>query len=120
DFFERHFNASGRKVSLKIDGLPDQAAGDTIARELVGLQPVISVTRRAGGSPAIYDLQLSGGTGPLTDLVANAILKPLNAKVGQSCFNLGPTAGEQISVTFDKACDDKAVMSRLDTNPPAS
>ncbi len=120
DFFVRHFNASGRKVALKIYGLPDPVAGDTIARELIGLQPVISVTRRAGGSPALYDLQLSGGTGPLTDLVVNAILKPLNAKLGQACFNLEITSGEQVGVTFEQACSDKAVLSRLDTYPPAS
>jgi predicted Ser/Thr protein kinase len=119
DFFVRNFNATGQKVALKIDGLPNKTTEDAIARELVGLQPVISVTRRAGAS-AIYDLQLSGGVGPLTDLVASAILKPLNAKFGQSCFNLGATSGEQVGVTFDKACSDQSVLARLDTNPPAS
>ena len=120
DFFVRHFNASGQKLALRIDGLPDKAVEDAIARELIGLQPVISVTRRAGGAPVVYDLQLSGGTGPLTDLVASALLKPLNAKLGQACFNLGATSGEQVAVTFDKTCSDKAVLTRFDTNPPAS
>ena len=58
--------------------------------------------------------------GPLGDLVAGAVLKPLNAKLGQACFNLGASAGEQISVAFDKACSDKAVLARLEANPPAS
>jgi len=120
DFFLQHFNASERKIVLKIDGLPNKSAENAIARELVGLQPVIAVAQRAGGTPAVYDLQLSGGTGPLTELVAGAILKPINAKLGQSCFNLGATDGEQISVTFDKVCSDKAVLARLDANPPAS
>jgi serine/threonine-protein kinase len=120
DFFVQHFNASEQKVALRIDGLPDKAVEDAIVRELVGLQPVISATRRAGSSPAIYDLQLAGGTGPLTDIVAGAILKPLNAKLGQACFNLGATSGEQVAVAFDKACSDKAVLARLDTYPPAS
>ena len=70
DFFMQHFNASGQKMTLKLDGLPDKAAEEAIARELLGLQPVISVARRAGGASAMYDLQLSGGSGPLTDLVA--------------------------------------------------
>ena len=86
----------------------------------MGLQPVISLARRAGGTSAMYDLQLSGGSGPLTDLVANTILKPLNAKLGQACFNLGATSGEQVAVTFDKACGDKSVLARLDSYPPAS
>ena len=117
NFFLQHFNASGRKVVLKIDGLPDKTTEDAIARELIGLQPVIGVASRTGG---FYDLQLAGGSGPLTDLVASAILKPLNAKLGQACFNLGATSGDQVGVTFDKTCDDKAILGRLDTNPPAS
>jgi tRNA A-37 threonylcarbamoyl transferase component Bud32 len=120
DFFVQHFHASERKVTLKIDGLPDKGVENSIARELVGLQPVIGVTRRAGGASAVYELQLSGGTGPLDDLVAGALLKPLNAKLGQACFNLGASAGEQISVVFDKACGDKAVLARFEANPPAS
>ncbi len=119
DFFVRHFNANGQKVALKIVGLPDKSVEAGIARELVGLQSVIGVTRRAG-APAVYDLQLSGGSGPLTDLVANAVLKPLNAKLGQACFNLGATSGEQVTVAFEAACADKSVLTKLDSNPPAS
>jgi serine/threonine-protein kinase len=119
DFFIQHFNASGQKVALKIDGLPDKGVEAAIARELIGLQAVINVGRRAG-APAVYDLQLAGGNGPLTDLVAAAVLKPLNAKLGQTCFSLGATSGEQVAVTFEAACSDKVVLGRLDTNPPAS
>jgi predicted Ser/Thr protein kinase len=120
DFFVQHFHASERKVTLKIDGLPDKGVENAIARELVGLQPVIGVTRRAGGASAVYELQLSGATGAPGDLVAGAVLKPLNAKLGQACFNLGASAGDQISVAFDKACSDKVVLARLEANPPAS
>jgi hypothetical protein len=56
----------------------------------------------------------------LTDLVANTVLKPLNAKFGKTCFNLGATSGEQVSVSFDPACGDKAVITRLESYPPAS
>ncbi len=119
DFFVRHFNASGQKVALKIEGLPDAGVEAGIARELVGLQSVISVARRAG-APVIYDVRLSGGSGPLADLVANTVLKPLNAKLGKACFNLGATSGEQVTVVFEPACSDPAVITRLDSYPPAS
>ncbi|HEV7820262.1 MAG TPA: hypothetical protein VGO84_03725, partial [Burkholderiales bacterium] len=119
DFFVRHFNASGQNVALKIEGLPDAAVEVGIARELVGLQSVIAIARRAG-APAVYDMQLAGGTGPLTDLIANTVLKPLNAKFGKTCFNLGATSGDQVTVTFDAACSDKSVLTRLDSYPPAS
>jgi serine/threonine-protein kinase len=120
DFFVQHFNASEQNVALRVDGLPDKAAEDAIARELIGLQLVIGAARRDGSSPAIYDLRLPGGTGLLTDLVAGAILTPLNAKLGQACFSLGAMAGGQVTANFDKSCNDKVILSRLDTNPPAS
>lgn len=119
DFFVRHFNASGQKLALKLEGLPDASVEAGIARELLGLQSVITVARRTGGG-AVYDLQLSGGSGPLTDLVANNLLKPLNAKFGRACLNLGATSGEQVTVMFDAACNDKGVLTRLDSYPPAS
>ena len=116
DFFVQHFHMSGQKVTLKFDGLPDKRFEDLVARELVGLQPVIAAARRGGG---VFDLALSG-TGPVTDLVAGAILRPLNAKLGRPCFGLGATAGDQVGVTFDKACGDPAVVARLETYPPAA
>ena len=62
----------------------------------------------------------SPGIGPAGDLVAAGILKPLNAKLGQACFALGATAGDQVGVTFDASCADPAVLGRLETNPPAA
>jgi serine/threonine-protein kinase len=120
DFFLQHFNVGAQSVALKIDGLPGKAVEEAILRELVGLQSVIGVARRDGQSPAIYDLQLSGGTAALPDLVSAAILKPLNDKLGQACFALGATSADIVAATFDKACAEGAVISRLDTNPPAS
>jgi eukaryotic-like serine/threonine-protein kinase len=122
DFFLQHFAATGQKVALKIDGLPDAAAQQAVLRELTGLQQVIDVSQRkdAAGGSATFDLQLAGSVGLPTDLVETAILKPLNAKLGQTCFSLGATAGQQVAVNFDKACSDPAILARLDANPPAS
>ena len=61
---------------------------------------------RPGGAPA--------------DLVANGVLRPLNAQLGQACFSLGASAGDKVAVVLDKRCADPSVLSRLETNPPAS
>jgi serine/threonine-protein kinase len=120
DFFLQHFAAGGQQVRLKFEGLPDQVFQQAVARELVGLEQVINLAQHSkGGESAIFDLNLSG-SGPLNDLVAGAVLKPLNAKLGKPCFDLGAIAGNRISVNFDKACRDPAVISRFDVNPPAS
>jgi serine/threonine-protein kinase len=116
-FFLQHLNVTGRKVTLSVDGLPNAKVAETLGRQLVGLPAVITAAPR-GTTPNVFDLQL-GGSGPEGELVANSILKPLNAQLGQSCFALGAIAGDAVSVTFDKRCADAPILSRLDTNLPA-
>jgi tRNA A-37 threonylcarbamoyl transferase component Bud32 len=117
DFFLQHVSGSGRKVTLRVEGLPASAA-EAFARELVGLPGVLAVAPASPPAPNSYELQLAG-SGAVNDVVAAGVLKPLNAKLGQACFSLGTTAGEQVAVLFDKACAEAAVLSRFDTNPPA-
>ena len=119
DFFLQHVNVSGRKVILKVEGMPATVPDETLARELIGLPTVITVTTVAPVRPRVYELQVAGA-GSVADIVAATILKPLNAKLGQSCYTVGAVAGDDIAVVFDPRCNDAAVLSRLDTNPPAS
>ena len=118
DFFLQHANVTSQRVALSVEGMPDTAAEDALAHELIGLPDVIAATPGPATKPRVYDLQL-GGTGSASDLVANGVLKPLNAKLGQMCFALGGTTGDKVAVTFDKRCADASILSRLDTNPPA-
>lgn len=117
-FFLQHANVTSQKVTLSVEGMPDAVWEDLLARELVGLPEVIAATPRPPARPRAYDLQLAG-TGAPSDLVANGVLKPLNAKLGQACFTLGGISGDQVSVVFDKRCAEASVLSRLETNPPA-
>jgi serine/threonine protein kinase len=118
DFFLQHVNVTGQKVTLTVQGMPDAAAEDLLARELVGLPEVITAVPRPPANPRSYDLQLAG-SGAVGDAVAIGVLKPLNAKLGLECFSIGGIAGDQVSVVFDKRCADASVLSRLETNPPA-
>jgi eukaryotic-like serine/threonine-protein kinase len=118
DFFLQHGNIASKKVVLSVDGMPDAAAEDTLARELIGLPSVIAVTTGPPAKPRIYALQLSGD-GTASDLVAVGVLKPLNAMLGQACFSLGASTGDTVAIAFDKACTDAAILSRFESNPPA-
>ncbi len=118
EFFLQHVSVSGQNVTLVVDGMPDAASEDLLARELVGLPEVMTASSRAPANPRTYDLLLAGA-GSVGDLVATGVLKPLNAKLGLTCFSLGAVAGDQVSVLFDKRCADPSVLSRLETNPPA-
>jgi predicted Ser/Thr protein kinase/flagellar basal body-associated protein FliL len=119
DFFLQNFPQTGQKVTLKFDGLPDAVSDQTLTRELAGLPAVLSATPRSGAGSRLYDLVLAG-PGAASDIVAGAILRPLNAKLGQACFRLGAIAGAEATVGFDKACADPSVLGRLETNPPAA
>ena len=115
DFFLQHVVPTGQTVALVFAGLPGNAAEDLVARELVALPAVIGVRMRERGT---YEVRMSGA-GAAGDVVAADILPPLNAKLGQACFNLGATSGDQVTVRFDAKCTEPAVLGRLETNPPA-
>ncbi|MEP6996829.1 MAG: serine/threonine-protein kinase [Betaproteobacteria bacterium] len=118
DFFLQHVSLTGQKVTLNVAGMPSPAAEDLLGRELIGLPGVIAATARPPASPRSYDLRLAG-EGQVGDLIAAAVLKPLNAKLGQTCFSVRGIAGDQVSIAFDPRCADASVLSRLETNPPA-
>ncbi len=119
DFFLQHVYGTGQKVSLVIEAMPDAVADATFTRQLAALPTVVNIAARTPGRPRVYDLQLAGN-GPVGDLVATGVLKPLNAQLGQACFSLGAVTGDKVQVQFDPKCGDAAVLSRLETNPPAA
>jgi serine/threonine-protein kinase len=117
DFFLSHVNVSGRRVIMKVEGLPAAIGDDALRRELVAMPSVLTVAPT--GVPHVFDLQLAGN-GPSADIVTAGILKPLNAKLGQPCFATGAVSGDDVGVTFDAKCNDPTVLGKLETNPPAA
>ena len=99
DFFLQNANVTSQTVTLTVEAMPDAASTDLLAGELVGLPEVIDVSPRPAAKPRVYDLQLAGSGVP-SDLVANGVLKPLNAKLGQACFVLAGMSGNEVAVTF--------------------
>jgi len=118
DFFLQHASVTSQPITLLVDGLPDAASEEALARELLGLPDVIAATARPAAKPRVYDLRVAA-TGTPSDTIAGGVLKPLNAKLGQACFSLGSVNGSQVSVLFDARCADASVLNRLETNPPA-
>jgi hypothetical protein len=119
DFFLQNANVNSQPVTLTVQAMPDATSTDMLASELLGLPAVIDASPRPMAQPRVYDLQLAGNGAP-GDLVAAGVLKPLNAKLGQACFILTGTSGNEVAVLFDKSCADASVLSRLETNPPAA
>jgi len=118
DFFLSHVTSTGQTVAIALNGLPSDAAEALVVGELIGLPAVIGVRPHEPAAAHAYDVQVAA-SGPAGDIVAQELLPPLNAKLGQACFALGATAGDQVTVKFDPACADASVLGRLETNPPA-
>ncbi len=115
NFFLQHFNFGVRPVTLVITGLPDAATAKLILRELRSVRQVLDARLLAESGK--YELQLPEGRA--LEVVQEAIIKPLNAKLGQTCLTLASSNESQISVSFAKACTESAVRGKLETVPPA-
>jgi len=113
NFFLAHFNFTAQKTNLNISGLPD-GASPAILRELKSLRGVLDARETAPGK---YVLELPEGAA--SDLIAENVLKPLNAKLGQSCLTAAGSSGQDVNVAFAPSCAVDAIKSKLETTPPA-
>jgi serine/threonine-protein kinase len=116
DFFLAHVPVRGRKTSLALAGLPDDAA-DALLQEIVALPAVIGARMPAAGSPRVYDVEMRAGNG--SQAIVDDIIRPLNAKLGDACFSVGTTTPERSDVAFDARCAD-GLRARLESSPPAA
>ncbi len=120
-FFLAHFHFSGQKVRLRLQGLPNKDTAQRLMHELNGLHGVLAASlASSSASDAVFDLELSGGLANPAELVQAGILKPLNHKLGKQCLNLGPGSGSEVTVMLEAGCKEAAILSRLDTLPPAA
>jgi hypothetical protein len=55
----------------------------------------------------------------VTDLIAEGVLHPLNAKLGQACFTLGAVSENTLSVLLNPVCTQEGVRGKFETAPPA-
>ncbi len=115
NFFLQHFEFGVRKTNLNIQGLPDAQTARLLLRELRGIRQVLDVKMLA--DTGRYQLQLAEGSS--SDVVQATILRPLNTKLGQSCFALAGSTETDINVSFATACNETAVRGKLETMPPA-
>ncbi|MCC6534941.1 MAG: protein kinase [Burkholderiales bacterium] len=119
-FFLQHFSVGEQKVSLAVTGLPAGAAGPHTARQLLrelrGIRQVLDAQLIADSGR--YQLRLAEGASP-SDIIQDAVLKPLNAKLGQTCFTLAGASAAEVNVALTQSCADDAVRARMESEPPA-
>lgn len=115
-FFLSHFHFTGRKVHLRLTGIPASGTVALLQREMSGLRNVLDL-KPAGASE--FETELAGGGNP-ADLVSSTIVQPLNAKLGRTCFAVSAPGGGSVTIALDASCQDADTLSRLDSLPPAA
>jgi len=115
NFFLQHFNFGTQKINLNFAGLPDAGSARLLLRELRGIRQVLDVQLMADSGK--FQLQLPEGSA--TDIIQEAVVEPLNAKLGQNCFALAGASNADVNVSFSGACAEAAVRAKLETVPPA-
>jgi eukaryotic-like serine/threonine-protein kinase len=115
NFFLQHFNFGTKRTNLNITGLPDKQTANLLLRELRGIRQVLDVQLTADTGQ--FQLQLAEGSA--SDILQERVFKPLNAKLGHSCFALAGSSGTDVSATFAAACAEMAVRSKFESAPPA-
>ncbi|MBU0751661.1 MAG: protein kinase [Gammaproteobacteria bacterium] len=114
-FFLQHFNFTGEKVALNFKGLPKPELAKSIQRELTGMRTVLFV---APAGEARFDIELSG-SGSMVERIGEGVVKPLNRKLGKTCFGIAGSSSSEATLSFESSCADAATLGRLDSLPPA-
>jgi eukaryotic-like serine/threonine-protein kinase len=114
NFFLQHFSFRTQKTALVFTGLPE-ASGPLMLRELRGMRAVLDAQLLA--DPGRFQLQLPEGSTP--DIVQDAIVRPLNAKLGMDCFALAGASGSEVTIAYAATCATPQMRTRLETGAPA-
>jgi serine/threonine protein kinase len=114
DFFLQHFSFRTQKTTLRFTGLPDSQS-ESMLRELRGLRPVLDAQLLT--PPGLFELQLPEGNA--SEIVQEAIVGPLNAKLGTGCFASVAATGTEVAIAYAPSCATPEMRNKLESGPPA-
>jgi serine/threonine-protein kinase len=115
NFFLQHFNFGVSKTRLNVTGLPDTHTAHLLLRELLGVRQVLDVQLMSEDGK--FQLQLADGNA--ADVLQEAVIRTLNAKLGKNCFALAGAAANEVSMSFSSTCADASLRGKLEDAPPA-
>ena len=113
NFFLSYYSYRPQKTTLVFTGLPE-GAPPLVLRELRSLRTVLDAQ---GGDGGRFQLELPPGSAP--DIVQDAIVRPLNAKMGAACFALAATNGSEVGVSLAAECANAQTKAKLESGAPA-
>jgi eukaryotic-like serine/threonine-protein kinase len=122
EFFLQYFDFGTQRVRLRFKGLPNGAAASVVSEATAALRILNASLSGSGsaGQDVLIDIDVAGGSDAAGERVAEALLNPLNRKLGQACFAASSGSNTELLIDFDPACSSPAVLARLDASPPGA
>jgi eukaryotic-like serine/threonine-protein kinase len=120
EFFLQYFDFGTQRVRLRFKGLPTSAAPSVVSEATAALRILNATLSSTAGQDVLIDIDVAEGPDAARERVADALLDPLNRKLGQECFASTSGSDTELLIDFDPACTIPAVLARLDTLPPGS
>ncbi len=122
EFFEQQLLQKTSLYQLEVQGLPDYDVAVLFKKELIGLRPVLNVNLRSfdNTAGALYEVEFSANDLDFSEILNNAILKPLNKKFGHKVFSLSSVKNLLIKVDFKSNDRPAKVVAQFEEKPPSS
>jgi hypothetical protein len=120
EFFLQYFDFSTQRVRLRFKGLPAGAAPSLVSEATAALRILNASLSDSAGGDVLIDIDVAEGPDAARERVADALLNPLNRKLGQACFAATSGSDTELLIDFNPVCASPAVLARLDALPPGA
>lgn len=113
NFFLSNFSYRPQRTTMLFTNLPEGGA-NLVLRELRSLRGVLDAQPVEGGR---IQVQLAPGSAP--DVVQEAVLRPLNMKMGEACFALAGATAHDVTIDVASNCANPQMRTKLENGAPA-
>jgi serine/threonine protein kinase len=120
EFFLKYFDFDTQTVRLRFKGLPANTAQSLVAEATAALRILNASASGPAGPDVLINIDVAGGSSAAGELVAEALLTPLNRKLGQACFSWTNGSDRELLIELDPVCAGPQVLGRLDASPPGA
>jgi serine/threonine-protein kinase len=86
EFFLQYFDFGTQRIRLRFKGLPPSAAPSLVSEATAALRILNASRSDSAGQDVLIDIDVAEGPDAARERVADALLNPLNRKLGQACF----------------------------------
>jgi serine/threonine-protein kinase len=120
EFFLQYYDFSTQRVRLRFRGLPTGVAQSLVSEATAALRILNASLSDSAGRDVLIDIDVAEGADAARERVADALLNPLNRKLGEACFAVTSGSDTELLIDFKPVCGSPAMLARLDGLPPGA